>query len=123
MKVFKCKKCGTMVEEIKLGGCHPSCCGEPMQELVVGTSDGAREKHVPEVTIEGNTVCVQVGSVAHPMVDVHYIEWIAMETNQGIQRKSLQPGSEPKAVFALTEGEKCQAVYAYCNLHGLWKAE
>lgn len=122
MNVYKCKKCGTIVEELKLGGCHPSCCGEPMTELVPGTSDGAKEKHVPVCSVEGCKVNVCVGEVDHPMLDVHYIEWIAIETTNGMQKKFLKPGEAPKAAFVLAEGEEVTAVYAYCNLHGLWKA-
>ena len=81
------------------------------------------EKHVPVCETSGNLVTVSVGSVAHPMLDVHSIEWIMLETEQGRQRKTLKPGDEPKAVFALVDGDKVTAVYAYCNLHGLWKAE
>ena len=121
MDIYKCEHCGTMVAEIKLGGCHPSCCGEKMVKLEPGTSDGAHEKHVPVYTVDGNIVSVQVGEVAHPMLEAHYIEWIALETNQGRQRKRLEPGQEPKAQFALLEGEEVTAVYEYCNLHGLWK--
>ena len=80
------------------------------------------EKHVPVAEEKGNMVHVAVGAVAHPMLPEHYIEWIALETNQGSQIKKLQPGQAPEAVFALAEGEKMVAVYAYCNLHGLWKA-
>jgi superoxide reductase len=94
-----------------------------MVELIPNTSDGANEKHVPVITREGQTVRVQVGSVAHPMLDAHYIEWIALETRQGMQRKLLEPGKEPVAVFALVEGDEPVAAYEYCNLHGFWKAE
>ena len=94
-----------------------------MEELIPGTTDAAVEKHVPAFTVNGNIVDVTVGSVEHPMLDAHYIEWIALETEQGAQRKALKPGDAPKANFALTEGDKVVAVYAYCNLHSLWKAE
>ncbi|MBQ0064354.1 MAG: desulfoferrodoxin Dfx [Firmicutes bacterium] len=122
MQIYKCKKCGTIVEEIKLGGCHPSCCGEAMTLMNALTTDGAREKHVPSYVVEGNKVSVQVGEVEHPMIAVHYIEWIAIETNKGIQRKCLNPEEAPKAEFLMVEGEELVAVYAYCNLHGLWIA-
>ena len=112
-----------MVDEIKHGGCHPFCCGEAMELLDPGTSDGAHEKHVPVFTVEGSKVTVCVGEVEHPMVDVHYIEWIAIETNLGMQRKMLKPEMAPKAEFLLLEGETVSAVCAYCNLHGLWKSE
>ena len=122
MDIFKCKKCGTMVEEIKHGGCHPSCCGEPMEYLDPGTSDGAHEKHVPVISVDGTKVVVCVGEVEHPMVDVHYIEWIAIETTMGVQKKALKPEMAPKAEFVLLDGEQVTAAYAYCNLHGLWKS-
>ena len=122
MKVVVCTKCGKMAEILKDSACPTKCCGEPMEELVPGSTDGAREKHVPVVEIAGNPVTVSVGSAAHPMLDAHYIGWIALETSQGLQRKVLQPGDEPKAVFALAEGETPVAAYEYCNLHGLWTA-
>lgn len=123
MRFFKCSKCGQMVGSIKKTGCDVFCCGEAMEELIPGTSDAAVEKHVPAFTVNGNIVDVTVGSVEHPMLEAHYIEWIALETEQGAQRKALKPGDAPKASFALTEGDKVVAVYAYCNLHSLWKAE
>jgi superoxide reductase len=123
MRFFKCSKCGQMVGSIKKTGCDVFCCGEPIEELIPGTTDAAVEKHVPEFTVNGNIVDVTVGSVEHPMLDAHYIEWIALETEQGAQRKALKPGDAPKASFALTDGDKVVAVYAYCNLHSLWKAE
>ena len=121
MTIYKCEHCGTMVEEIKQGA-KPVCCGQPMTKLEPGTSDGAVEKHVPAYTVSGNEVKVSVGEVEHPMVDAHYIEWIAVETNQGIYRKELKPQEKPERSFLLSEGETVVAVYAYCNLHGLWKA-
>ena len=111
-----------MVEMGKDSGVAVMCCGQKMTELVPGTSDGAVEKHVPVVVTDGNNISVTVGEVEHPMADVHYIEWIAVETSNGIYRKMLNPGDQPKAEFILTEGESVAAVYAYCNLHGLWKA-
>ena len=93
-----------------------------MKEIVPNTSDGAHEKHVPVIKVEGNKVRVEVGSVAHPMIEAHYIEWIALETDKGNQRKQLKPGDAPVAEFALLDGEKVIAAYAYCNLHSLFKA-
>lgn len=121
MEIYKCSECGTMVEEIKLGGCHPSCCGKGMTKLIPGTTDGTKEKHVPVVEVTERTVTVRVGAVPHPMAEAHYIEWIALETSEGVCRKPLKPGMEPKACFLLREGESVLSVYAYCNLHGLWK--
>ena len=120
---FICEKCGNMIAMVKSSGVPVMCCGQKMTELIPGTSDGAHEKHVPVFTVEGNQVHVKVGEVAHPMLDAHYIEWISLQTKQGNQRKGLHPGEAPEACFALCEGDEVEAVYAYCNLHGLWKAE
>ena len=121
MKVLKCKHCGNIVEVIKDSKVKIVCCGEPMEELVPGTVDAAREKHVPEVEINGNVVRVKVGEVTHPMLDVHYIEWIAIETNKGVHRVNLKPGEDPVATFVLADGEVFVSAYEHCNLHGLWK--
>ena len=94
-----------------------------MHELVANTTDAAQEKHVPVVTVNGSMVHVCVGSAAHPMTEEHSIEWVYVQTNQGGHRKALKPGSAPEADVALTEGEKALAVFAYCNLHGLWKVD
>ena len=94
-----------------------------MKALTPNTSDGAGEKHVPVIKKEGNLITVSVGSVEHPMLEAHYIEWIMLETKQGRQRKTLKPGEKPVSVFALTDGDEAVAAYEYCNLHGLWKAE
>ena len=123
MTLYRCKHCGNIIAHIEDSGVRCVCCGEKMEALVPNTADAAGEKHVPVVKTEGNLVTVSVGSVAHPMLDVHYIEWIMLETAQGRQRKTLKPGDEPKAVFALTDGDAVTAAYAYCNLHGLWKSE
>ena len=122
MRFFVCEHCGNIVEMVKDNGVPVMCCGQKMTELIPGTSDGAAEKHVPVVKVDGNRVSVIVGEVEHPMVDAHYIEWIAIETSKGVQRKKLKPEQAPKAEFMLTDGESVEAVYAYCNLHGLWKA-
>jgi superoxide reductase len=121
MRFFKCELCGKIIGEIKGGSPQTICCGEPMKELVANTSDGATEKHVPVITVNGNQIEVVVGEVEHPMLPEHYIEWIALETKQGMQRKALNPGDAPKAVFAIADGDEVVAAYAYCNLHGLWK--
>ena len=98
------------------------CCGEPMTEIIPGTTDAAVEKHVPVWTVENGVVHVKVGSVEHPMLPEHYIEWVSLQTKQGNQRKELHPGEKPEICFALCEGDEVEAVYAYCNLHSLWKA-
>lgn len=98
------------------------CCGEKMTELVAGSTDAAVEKHVPVVDVKSNSVEVSVGSVMHPMEEEHYIMWIYLETNRGGQIKYLNPGEDAMSTFLLND-EKPKVVYAYCNLHGLWKKE
>ncbi len=122
MKFYRCDHCGNIVTFVHSAGVPVMCCGQKMTELVPGTTDGAAEKHVPVVHVEGNQVRVQVGSVEHPMLEEHYIEFIAIETKQGSQVKYLKPDEKPQAVFALAEGDQLVAAYEYCNLHGLWKA-
>lgn len=123
MKFYVCAHCGNIITFVKDSGVPVVCCGEKMQEIIPGTVDAAVEKHLPVVSVEGSQVTVQVGSVEHPMLPEHFIEWIVLETSSGSQMKALTPGEKPQAVFALADGEKAVAAYAYCNLHGLWKAE
>jgi len=122
LKFYKCKHCGQIVAIVKGTGVPVVCCGEPMEEIVAGTVEASHEKHIPVYEVKDGKVFVTVGSVEHPMADVHYIEWIALQTKFGNQRKALKPGSAPKACFSICEGDEVEAVYAYCNLHGLWKA-
>ena len=119
---YRCNHCGNIVAIVKASGVPVVCCGEKMTEIIPGTVDASREKHIPVWSVDGNIVHVTVGSVEHPMLPEHYIEWISIETKQGNQRKELRPGEKPEACFALCEGDEVEAVYAYCNLHGLWKA-
>ena len=105
MKYFSCKTCGNIIEFAKESGVPVMCCGQPMTELIPGTSDGAAEKHVPVVTVDGNKVVVEIGEVEHPMVEAHYIEWIVLETKKGSQKVKLTPADKPRAEFLLTEGE------------------
>ncbi len=121
-KFFICRHCGNIVGMIKNTGVPVFCCGEKMQQLVPNSVEASGEKHVPAVTVEGDKIKVRVGSVDHPMLEEHYIEWIYVQTENGGQRKALKPGSAPEAEFSLT-GDKAVAVYAYCNLHGLWVNE
>ena len=121
-KFYICEHCGNIVAEVKSSGVPVMCCGQKMKEIIPGTTDAAVEKHVPVYRTEGNKVYVTVGEVEHPMLPEHYIEWISLQTKSGNQRKCLKPGDEPKACFALCEGDEVEAVYAYCNLHSLWKA-
>lgn len=122
VKFYVCERCGNIVEKIKDSGVTPHCCGQKMTELIAGTVEASREKHIPVVNVSEGTVEVLVGSVLHPMAEEHNISWIYLETDKGGQRRDLKPSEEPRAVFALN-GEKPLAVYAYCNLHGLWKTE
>ena len=118
---YICEHCGNIIAKVRDSGVPVMCCGQPMTRIVPGTSDGAHEKHVPVYTVENNIVTVTVGAVEHPMTQAHYIEWISLQTSAGNQRKLLKPGDAPKACFALCEGETVEAVFAYCNLHSLWK--
>ena len=120
MKFFKCRHCGKIIAVVNERKVPTICCGEPMSEMVPNTSDGAFEKHIPVYEVKDNVVTVTVGEVKHPMMENHYIEWIAIETNFGNQRKVLKPGEEPVAKFALLEGEKVIRVVEHCNLHGLY---
>lgn len=122
MKFYQCSHCGNIIAYVYASGAKVICCGEEMKEMVPNTTDAAHEKHVPVVKVDGNLVTVTVGSVAHPMEEKHYIEWISLQTEQGNQRKALKPGDAPTVTFALAPGDKVLATYAYCNLHGLWKA-
>ena len=121
-KFYICKRCGNLVEVISPSGVPLVCCGQHMSELVPGTVEASREKHIPDVKVDGKVVTVTVGSVIHPMVEEHYLDWIYLRTDKGIMRKHLKAGEEPVAIFHLGD-EKPLAAYAYCNLHGLWMAE
>ena len=123
LKFFICKHCGNIITHLFSSGVKVVCCGEPMAELIPNTSDGAGEKHVPVVKVNGQEVTVEVGSVQHPSLPAHYIQWIALHTENGVQFRYLKAGDAPKAVFVLADDEKAIAAYEYCNLHGLWKAE
>lgn len=120
---YRCAHCGKIVSVVVNGGGTLTCCGDEMQLLKANTTDAAKEKHVPAVTVEGNKVVVNVGSVDHPMTPEHYIQFIMIETNLGKQYKGLTPDDKPHAEFVLQDGEKLEAAYEYCNLHGLWKVE
>lgn len=116
LKFYRCEKCGkTLIstDALSLDG---------WKELVAGTTEGAAEKHIPVVAVSGDTVVVSVGSVAHPMSAEHLIEWAAVETEKGYAVRYFSATDKPEATFVLADGDKLKAVYAYCNLHGLWKA-
>lgn len=123
IKIYRCAHCGNIITMLHDSNVPVFCCGQKMDLLVAGSVDAAVEKHVPAVTVNGRTVKVQVGSVIHPMTPEHYIEWVLLETDKGFSVQNLAPNTEPSATFALAEGESPKAVYAYCNLHGLWKTD
>ena len=121
-KFYICSHCGNIIAKVKDVGVPVMCCGQKMTEIIPGTTEASHEKHIPVYQVEGNIVTVRVGAVDHPMAPEHFIEWVSLQTKQGNQRKVLAPGQEPVVRFALCEGDEVEAVYAYCNLHGLWKA-
>jgi len=120
LEVYKCEACGNIVEVLHGGGGELVCCGAPMKLMVENTVDAAKEKHVPVIEKIDGGVKVTVGSVAHPMEDKHYIEWIEIIADGKIYRQFLNPGQTPEAIFKV-EAAKVSA-REYCNLHGLWKA-
>ena len=119
----KCAKCGALVEVLKdctCENCGIVCCGEKLVDVELNSKDFSVEKHLPEWEVKDNTIFVTVN---HVMEEDHYIEWISLQTTSGNQRKLLSPGMKPEACFALCEGDEIEAVFAYCNLHSLWKSE
>ena len=119
-KFFICKHCGNLVTFVHESGAPLSCCGDLMTQVVPNTVEAATEKHIPVVTIGGNKVSISVGSVEHPMTQEHFIQWVYLETDKGLQVKALKPGDKPNPEFELVD-ETAISVYAYCNLHGLWR--
>lgn len=123
LKFFICKHCGNIITVVKRSGVPVFCCGDKMTELVPNTTDAATEKHVPVISVNGNEVTVKIGSVEHPMTEEHYIQWVYIQTEKGVQGKKLEPTDKPIVTFALTEDDKLVSAYEYCNLHGLWKKD
>lgn len=121
-KFYICRICGNLVGMIHDSEVEIICCGQPMEELIPNTVEAAVEKHLPVISVSGDTVQVAVGSVPHPMTEEHSIQWIYLETKKGGQRKSLSPGEKPETTFSVI-GDEAIAAFAYCNLHGLWKTE
>ena len=122
MKFYRCSHCGNIIAFLENKGVPVMCCGQKMDEIIPGSVDAAAEKHVPVIKIDGDTVTVCVGDVAHPMTEPHHTAGIVLETEHGSQKKDLDPTGEPCAVFALAD-DKAVAAWAYCNLHGLWKQD
>jgi len=121
-KYYICSHCGNIIEKVKDVGVPVVCCGQKMDELIPNSVEASGEKHVPVVTVEGEELIVNVGSVNHPMEEKHYIEWVRVELEDGNLFRRLNPGSDPRVTFRLG-GEKPVSVLAYCNLHGLWKTD
>lgn len=121
-RFYICRHCGNLIGVINDAGVPIMCCGQKMEALIPNTSEGAGEKHLPVVNVKGNTVEVCIGEVAHPMSEEHFIQWVYLETENGGQRRAFKPGDTPKVTFC-TGDDQAVAVYAYCNLHGLWKTE
>lgn len=117
-----CRHCGNIVVKVNDSGVPVMCCGEAMGVLLPNTSDGAKEKHVPTHSVKCGKVTVRIGEIAHPMTPEHHIAWVKLQTNKGNQFKRLTPGTEPVATFCVDEDEKIEAVFAYCNLHSLFKS-
>ena len=120
---YRCEKCGNIVDIVECGGGQLVCCGAKMTPLKAGAVEASHEKHIPTFEVSDGIVKVNVGSATHPMSEEHHISWIYLETDNGGARKVLSHTGAPEAIFALSNGERPVAVYAYCNLHGLWKAD
>lgn len=121
LQVYKCDKCGNIVEVLHGGAGDLVCCGENMKRIEAGTVDAAKEKHIPVIEKTENGYKVSVGSVPHPMEEKHYIEWIELIADGKAYRQFLKPGQDPVAEFCLEA--KAVTAREYCNIHGLWKAE
>jgi superoxide reductase len=121
LEVYKCNVCGNIVELFICGGGPLACCGAPMQLCDENTVDASKEKHVPVIEKGDGKVTVKVGSVAHPMEEAHYIQWIEIIDGNKVSRQMLKPGEAPEATFFVKSGKVIAR--EYCNLHGQWKTE
>jgi superoxide reductase len=120
LQVYKCDTCGNIVEVLHGGGGELVCCGQPMKLFKENTVDAAKEKHVPVVEKTADGFKVKVGSVAHPMEEKHWIEWVELVVDGKVYRQFLKPGQAPEATFCIKADQA--TAREYCNLHGLWKA-
>ncbi len=120
LQIYKCQKCGIIVEVLHGGGGDLVCCGQEMERYIENAVDAAKEKHVPVIEKTASGVKVRVGSAPHPMEEKHYIEWIEVLADGQAYRQFLNPGDAPEAEFAI-QAENVTA-RAYCNIHGLWKS-
>ncbi len=124
IKLYLCEHCKNVAWKAHDSGVLMHCCGQPMTEMAPGTVDAAVEKHVPVIEVDGNTVTVKVGEVAHPMLEEHFIGIIALQTgDRQVQFAQLKPGEAPEAKFAVADGTAPMIAYEWCNLHGLWLAK
>ena len=121
-KFYICEHCGNIIAMIRDQGVPVFCCGEEMRQIKPGTTEASQEKHIPVYEVKDRLVYVTVGSKEHPMTREHFIEWICLETERGIQYAHLNPEDPPKAEFALCQGDQVRAVYAFCNQHDLWRS-
>lgn len=121
MKFYICEHCKNIIYFMNENNSKFSCCGENMTLITASSSDGALEKHVPVIKQNGNNVVVEIGQIPHPMLDVHYIEWIALETKKRRYIQNLKPNDEPKASFTIENDDEIVAAYEYCNIHGLYQ--
>ncbi|GHU07059.1 superoxide reductase [Alphaproteobacteria bacterium] len=122
MKFYRCSHCHNLVVVLYDGGVTPRCCGDDMDILQAGVTDGAVEKHVPVVSRDGNKVTVKIGSEPHPMTPEHHVEWIAIEYDNKYQIAKLSDADMPEATFVVDSNSPITA-YEHCNLHGLWKSD
>jgi superoxide reductase len=120
---YICKICGNIVGLINDAGIPLVCCGEEMSELVPNTVEAKTDYHIPAVSVSGQLVTVNVGSMPHPMTEIHHISWVYLQTTKGGQRKILKPNEAPVVQFALTADDTAEIAYAYCTLHGIWKKD
>ena len=123
MKLLKCEVCGKIVEVVKDTQVPLMCCGKPMKELVANTEDGAHEKHIPVVEVNGDSLYIKVGEVEHPMIETHWITHIFVVMGNKVLKVSLKPKEKPEATVLLNGYKGKVEVYEYCNLHGLYKTE
>ena len=118
LEVYKCEICGNIVEVLQEGEGQLVCCGQPMTPLKPKIEDQGKEKHVPVINESPGHLTIKVGSISHPMEDNHYIKWIEVITDEGVEKKFLKPGQPPEAPFEIKG--KIVEVRDYCNIHGLW---
>lgn len=121
-QIYRCAICGNVVEVLHVGGGELVCCGQPMLTEVEKQTDEGNEKHLPVVTVNGNVVNVKVGSVPHPMIEEHFIQWIECVVGENVYKKELKPNEVAEAIFTVEGDTSNMQVRAYCNVHGLWKA-